>query len=86
MKKRPSLGLMARALTATLAMGFCGNCDQLSRFIQSFGYTELRPPSTLLAPGTIVMVKSSYPFEASIICHEQTSPYKNLAALKSLTA
>ena len=86
MKKRPSLGLLVRTLTATFAMGFCGTCDQLSRFIQSFGYTEMRPPSTLLAPGTMVRVKSAYPFEADIICTAEESLGPDLQLIRSETA
>lgn len=74
------------AVTALSLCAFCGQCDQLSQFIQSFGYTELRPPSLLLTPGTMVAVKSWHPFRAIPICSAEESLGPDLAPIRSATA
>jgi len=36
--------------------------------VRSYGYSELRPPSTLAAPGTLVYLRSSSPAQVAIVC------------------
>ncbi len=77
---------LVRALCAVSLCAFCGQCDQLSQFIQSFGYTELRPPSVLLTPGAMVAVKGWHPFQAIPICTAEESLGPDLAPVRSATA
>jgi len=54
--------------------------------LRSYGYTELRPPSTLLAPGALVAIISREPFEARIICSPDASLGPSLQTVRSQTA
>lgn len=60
-------------------------CPHAGGIIREFGYSEIRPPSTLLWPGTMVSVTSSEPFEARIICAAEASLGHNLRFLQSRT-
>ncbi|RYF46490.1 MAG: hypothetical protein EOO38_14015 [Cytophagaceae bacterium] len=51
-----------------------------------YGYTELRPPSTLLAPGALVSIISRDPFQAAIICGPKASLGPQLELQRSQTA
>jgi hypothetical protein len=62
------------------------SCPGIGKLLRSYGYTELRPPSTLLAPGTMVWVRNSDPFTAGIICTQRASLGGRFAPLSSRTA
>lgn len=36
--------------------------------VQTLGYTVTRPPSRLIAPGTVVAITSATPFQARVVC------------------
>jgi hypothetical protein len=45
-------------------------CPGMSQVMNLYGYTEIRPPSKFLAPGSLVWVRATKPFSAGIICTE----------------
>lgn len=61
-------------------------CPGIGALLRGYGYTEVRPPSTLLAPGTMVWVRSSDPFTAGIICTQKASLGPNFVPMASATA
>jgi len=73
------MGLVGLLLTLTA-------CPGIGQLLRMYGYTELRPPSTFFAPGTMVWVKSSNPFTAGIICTQGTSLGPNFVPMQSPTA
>jgi hypothetical protein len=64
---------------------FLTACPSIGQLLQMYGYTELRPPSTFFAPGTMVWVQNKNPFTAGIICTQQTSLGPNFAPMVSPT-
>lgn len=60
-------------------------CPGVGDLLRLYGYTELRPPSTFFAPGTMVWVKSQKPFTAGIICTQRSSLGDNFQPLTSPT-
>lgn len=61
-------------------------CPATSAMIQQFGYTELRPPSTLLGVGSLVSITSYDPFSAKIICSAESSLGPSMRVMRSRTA
>lgn len=59
-----------RVLLLDVVFLFLTGCEHtgLEHVLKEYGYSELRPPSTLAPPGTIVHVKSKTPYEVSVIC------------------
>jgi hypothetical protein len=41
--------------------------------LTQYGFVELRPPSTLLPPGTIVLLRSREPLQAQIVCTQKAA-------------
>lgn len=76
-----------RLLAPFLLLTLMGNsrCPGHSFFVQSYGYTELRPPSTLLKPGTLVTVENWQPFEARVVCGAEASLGPNVRFMRSAT-
>ena len=62
-----------------------GNCSS-SQMLAQYGYTEMRPPSSFLKPGTLVLVHSKDPFQASIICGAEASLGPHLETMQSVTS
>lgn len=64
-----------------------GPCDDPNLFLQSYGYSEIRPPSQLLAPGALVTVIRKHPFfEAKLICSAEASLGRDVRYMRSATA
>lgn len=61
-------------------------CPRIHSMMKEYGYTELRPPSTLLAPGSMVVVLDDNPFRAAIVCSAKDSLGPDLVPVHSLTA
>lgn len=74
-----------RPLCFTLLLGACA-CPGAGNIMRLYGYTELRPPSTLLAPGALVSIISRDPFQAAIICGPKASLGPQLELQRSQTA
>jgi hypothetical protein len=62
-----------------------GNCSS-SEMLAQYGYTEMRPPNSFLRPGTLVLVHSKNPFQASIICGAEASLGPDLETMHSVTS
>lgn len=60
-------------------------CD-LSKVLKQVGYTELKPPSQLMKPGTMVWIEKANPFRAGLICTQETSLGANFKPINSPTA
>jgi hypothetical protein len=43
-------------------------CPPLRSALKTYGYVELKPPSQLMGPGTLVWVSDKEPFTAGVIC------------------
>lgn len=54
--------------------------------LRLYGYTEVRPPSRLFAPGTMVWVKHNQPFSAGVICTQEMSLGRRFRPMTSPTA
>jgi hypothetical protein len=62
-----------RILSIIALLGVSG-CDKLQRIIGKEGYTLLRPPSTLMMPGTIVYrAERGSAIKAGIVCTQEAS-------------
>ena len=61
-------------------------CPGVGSLLRAYNFTEVRPASTLLAPGTVVWVKHARPFNAGIICTQTASLGGAFKALESPTA
>lgn len=73
--------------TAAIAsLLFLASCPRLGEMMRHFGFTELRPPSQTLIPGTMVWVEKTKPFKAGIICTQATSLGPKFKPLKSPTS
>ena len=77
--KKSRFGLIGVALALSA-------CPGLGDMLRQYGYTELRPPSRLLAPGTMVWVKNTKPFAAGIICTQRSSLGADFKPIESTTA
>lgn len=64
--------------------GYSG-CPETGRLLQVYGFSEIKPPSELLAPGSLVALNTREPFDASIICTAESSLGANYRTLKSRT-
>ncbi len=52
---------------AVLATALAG-CQSLDRSISQIGYTPIRPPQTIVAPGSIIRVTSARPLKVATLC------------------
>jgi hypothetical protein len=71
------------------ALGFClllTSCPKIGVVLRQFGYTELKPPSQLMMPGTMVFVERTDPFEAGIICTQALSLGKDFKPIQTPTS
>lgn len=82
MTARRSTALLVASL---VSMAF-GQCDDHNIFIQSYGYSEVRPPSQILGPGALVSVIRTSPFEARLVCGPEASLGPGMRFLRSATA
>lgn len=78
-------GALVPVLLACIAGIGCGG-NSFSDVLKGYGYTELRPPSTLYPPGTIVFVREKAPFQAGIVCTQKASLGEGLMPPESATA
>jgi hypothetical protein len=61
-------------------------CPGIGKLLRGYGYTELRPPSNLLAPGAMVWVRNSDPFTAGVICTQRAAMGNTFVPMASSTA
>lgn len=61
-------------------------CPNVGELLRSYGYTEVRPPSALLMPGTMVWVEHHRPFTAGVICTQKASLGEDFKPMISATA
>jgi hypothetical protein len=73
-------------LALVMSMLFLSSCPKMGEMLRSFGYTELRPPSQLMMPGTMVWVEKTKPFKAGIICTQAMSLGKDFKPINSPTS
>lgn len=65
---------------------FCvAGCSTLGKAMGKYGYNELRPPSRLVPPGTVVEVLSQNPDVLDIVCEQSTSLGSDFAVPSSPT-
>ena len=64
----------------------CISCPGMGQVLRLYGYHELKTPSTLFAPGTMVWVKSTQPFSAGVICTQDMSLGDTFKPMSSPTA
>jgi hypothetical protein len=63
-----------RLLSIVLFLGLSGGCTTtVGGVLQQSGFNEVRPPSTLLNPGSIVAISSYSPVLAEIVCDPHDS-------------
>ena len=72
--------VLAAAIWYVWLMLFGGRDKTIGSVVRKYGYTELLPPSTLLAPGTMVHVIKASPMIVSIVCPPNESFGPGLAA------
>lgn len=72
------------ALTVSVSGFEC--CDFSGALMRSYGYTQVKPPSNLMMPGSIVAVSHRRPFTAALVCGPRASLGSNWAAQESPTA
>jgi len=77
--------LLALPLLAASVMGNTG-CPHASDFMRLYGYTEIRPPSGLLEPGSLVAITRRDPLEAKLICDARSSLGDSVQLVRSQTA
>lgn len=66
--------ILIRLVMATLfAANLACSSSNPGDIIRNYGYSELRPPSTLLPPGTIVSLRRVDPVEADLVCTQAQS-------------
>lgn len=63
--------LVGVALLANISAG-CSSQD-IGSLLREYGYLELRPPSTLVPPGTVIHVRNRDPLVVGIICNQKAS-------------
>lgn len=44
------------------------SCKSFSEWVSLLGFTEIRAPSTLYAPGSLLLVENKEPYEAQLLC------------------
>ena len=65
------LSVIGLCITSLLLMSFFHSCT-INEFISNeYGYNPINPPSKLLSPGTIVLIRDKEPFRASVICRQE---------------
>lgn len=64
---------ISAALTGVCLYLTACSTESLKEVIQEYGYIELRPPSTLTPPGTIVRILRTDPLESEIVCESKDS-------------
>lgn len=60
-------------------------CPSLHQMLAAYGYVELKPPSKIFAPGTIVWVRQTEPFEAGVICTAERAMGPDFVPMESPT-
>lgn len=75
---------MASLLVLSCSVMLTG-CPGVGQIVRTYNFTEVRPASTLLAPGTVVWVKHANPFNAGIVCTQRASLGKDFVPLQSPT-
>lgn len=75
-----------KAIASLWLLAGCAACPGIGDTMRMMGYTELRPPSTLLGPGAMVYVKSTSPFQAGTVCGVRASMGKRFVPNTSPTA
>ena len=70
--------------TLTLGVAIC-SCRGIGDALRMYGYSEIRPPSKLFEPGSLVWVESTHPFKAGIICPARKTLGRNFQATTSRT-
>jgi hypothetical protein len=76
---------LTQAACATFLIALTG-CPGMGALLRQYGYTELRPPSQLMAPGTMVWVQDTKPFQAGVICTQAMSLGANFKPMQQPTA
>lgn len=76
----------ARRLALVAVASLQLSCPGMGQMLRLYGYTEVRPPSKLFAPGTMVWIKSNRPFSAGVICTQEMSMGRKFRPLTSPTA
>lgn len=75
------------AIAALLATPFLAGCrPTLSQILKDNGYCELRPPSRLVPPGTIVRMRRTDPLVVDIVCTARESLGEGFQPLSSPSA
>ena len=74
-----------RCSILTLCLLGCTGCPTLTSVLSGYGFTELRPPSRLMAPGTLVWVKRHKPFQGGIVCTAEASLGQRFEPVRSPT-
>lgn len=74
-----------RLIVCALLLPLC-SCPKMGEMLRHFGFTELKPPTQLLVPGTMVWVEKTKPFKAGVICTQATSLGPNFKPIKSPTS
>jgi hypothetical protein len=59
---------MLRIFVVTVALSLSSCPGAIGKALRTWGYTEVRPASTLWEPGSLVFVKHWQPFEVGTIC------------------
>ncbi len=60
-------------LYCVLALFSSGCNETIGKVMSRYGFTELRPPSDLLSPGTIITISDADPLTADIVCTQEAS-------------
>ncbi len=82
---RAALTSLGRLAAVGLFLG-TSSCPKMGVVLRQFGYTELKPPSQLMKPGTMVFVEGTDPFEAGIICTQALSLGKKFKPIQTPTS
>jgi hypothetical protein len=77
--------LVPQLATLGLMMGMT-SCPKIGDVLRQFGYTELKPPSQLMKPGTMVFVENTNPFQTGIICTQPMSLGKDFKPIETPTS
>jgi hypothetical protein len=71
---------MSGCLVAAILCASCESSSEIGAFVRDNGYTDPKPPSNLLEPGTIVFQKSTKPLTYGIACTPQSAFGDGIAA------
>lgn len=75
---------MHRLILLAVALSFV-SCRGIGEVLRKYGYTEVRPASTLFPPGTLVYVKTAKPFEAGVVCTAEAALGSDFKPMESKT-